>query len=578
MARVFLSTLGTSKYVSCHYVIGGKESPLVVFVQEALVDYLCRSWSSDDRILIFCTKEAEEKNWRDGGNFSRGLESRLTDVQCMAKIEMVPIPKGRSEEEIMEIFLEVMNNLRPEDEVFMDITHSFRSIPLLFTIVLNYGKVVKEISVGGIFYGVLEVLGSPREAEKIPEDKRIVPVFDLTYYDSILDWARAVDVFKKAGYANEISQLINKNLGILFRRKSDRQPGEARKDDKQMGEVLKMFSFLKNSLEGLSEDLAAARGYNIYNFRPFSDTIDKIKHSNLIPPLKPLFDMLEVNLTGFEVDDPMERTFHAARWCVDHLMIAQAYVLLREAIITGLCECAGHDALDEANREGFWRGLLHVVAQKIPPDNWHGILEERKDEAKFVIERGGEPLKELASVFESVSTYRNDYLHGGWRRGRATARKLIDNVRKHIEDLRKAWDRYFRHVGECRKRAFVVLSHDLTNDQKNDLLSNWFVSEIVEMPPEVREVWENVSPDMDSVGNEVGVVVDWLEREAFPGDVVVVQGEYGATVRVADWARSVGLVPVYATTKRILKVEKLPDGKVKQERIFQHVRFRRFFA
>ena len=64
MARnVFISFLGTNNYLETYYSIGDfKSSQPVRFIQEALIEHLCREWTSEDKIFIFCTKLSLEKN------------------------------------------------------------------------------------------------------------------------------------------------------------------------------------------------------------------------------------------------------------------------------------------------------------------------------------------------------------------------------------------------------------------------------------------------------------------------------------------------------------------------------------
>ena len=48
-----------------------------------------------------------------------------------AEVQRIFIPKGQSEQEIWEIFQIVYDRLKSGDEVIFDITHAFRSIPML---------------------------------------------------------------------------------------------------------------------------------------------------------------------------------------------------------------------------------------------------------------------------------------------------------------------------------------------------------------------------------------------------------------------------------------------------------------
>lgn len=127
-----------------------------------------------------------------------------------------------------------------------------------------------------------------------------------------------------------------------------------------------------------------------------------------------------------------------------------------------------------------------------------------------------------------------------------------------------------------RRQAFLLLSHNLTLDQEDELTRIWHASQVCGMPEPVRKRWKEVPPETDSVREWIRPVLEWLESEAASGDLVIVQGDYGATCLVVSWAFRKGLVPVYATTNRVMEETVQPDGSVVQKRIFRHVRFRRY--
>ena len=43
------------------------------------------------------------------------------------------------------------------EEIYFDITHGLRNIPMLVMAILEYAKVTKGILIGGIYYGAFEV-------------------------------------------------------------------------------------------------------------------------------------------------------------------------------------------------------------------------------------------------------------------------------------------------------------------------------------------------------------------------------------------------------------------------------------
>jgi len=126
------------------------------------------------------------------------------------------------------------------------------------------------------------------------------------------------------------------------------------------------------------------------------------------------------------------------------------------------------------------------------------------------------------------------------------------------------------------RRAFLLFSHHLTPVQEKELANEWDATDLRRMPEALKKLWGNVPPETPSVREWVHPVLAWVASEAVPGDVILVQGDYGATFLAVFWALSKGLVPVYATTERLLEETVQPDGSVVQKRVFRHVRFRRY--
>ena len=146
--RVFISFLGTTTYVLCKYNIGGVYSKAVRFVQEVLIEHLCKDWTVEDRIFIFCTSKeligengAKEINWLDNGQtnirddsekigLQHSLEELKNEFGLKTSIEQLDIKAGFSKTEIWSIFNTVYNKLIDYDHIYFDVTHAFRSIPI----------------------------------------------------------------------------------------------------------------------------------------------------------------------------------------------------------------------------------------------------------------------------------------------------------------------------------------------------------------------------------------------------------------------------------------------------------------
>ncbi len=161
MAKVFLAFLGTYDYLPCTYVAAPGEVAGVRFVQEATLQLFCQDWGEGDRILILTTEEARRKNWVDNGHLDPdgnplrrvGLERRLGGLGLRPPVRRVPIPEGRDEGEIWQIFQALSEQLEEGDEVVFDITHALRHIPMLALAALSAGSQGASVSADPASHG-----------------------------------------------------------------------------------------------------------------------------------------------------------------------------------------------------------------------------------------------------------------------------------------------------------------------------------------------------------------------------------------------------------------------------------------
>ncbi len=123
-------------------------------------------------------------------------------------------------------------------------------------------------------------------------------------------------------------------------------------------------------------------------------------------------------------------------------------------------------------------------------------------------------------------------------------------------------------------RLFVLLSHELSQQQIRQAHEVLGVGEILTLPEGLRKTWSSIPPHLESLREYLEPIFSWLSQAA-PGDYVLAQGDFGAVFLVVDYAFSRGLVPVYATSERRHREEKAGE-EVKIYKTFRHVRFRRY--
>lgn len=122
------------------------------------------------------------------------------------------------------------------------------------------------------------------------------------------------------------------------------------------------------------------------------------------------------------------------------------------------------------------------------------------------------------------------------------------------------------------RRLFVLLNHPILPEQKRELVDKWGVDAFINLSD---EQWKNIPADVDSILPWIEGYMSAMKNEATQGDLLLVQGDFGATYALVRFARTMGMVPLYATTQRQSR-ETVENGQIKTERIFVHVRFREY--
>ncbi len=122
------------------------------------------------------------------------------------------------------------------------------------------------------------------------------------------------------------------------------------------------------------------------------------------------------------------------------------------------------------------------------------------------------------------------------------------------------------------KTMFVLISHPMTDMQRKDAIRRYGVERFIFLD---TSLWSQIPADAKSVLPYLAELEKSLEREADSGDILFVQGDFGATCAMVQWAFAKGMVPVYATTKRDA-AEKVEGDRVVTTRVFKHVRFREY--
>lgn len=123
-------------------------------------------------------------------------------------------------------------------------------------------------------------------------------------------------------------------------------------------------------------------------------------------------------------------------------------------------------------------------------------------------------------------------------------------------------------------KTFCLLNHALTQKQLAELKENFNSSDVVYPDENIAKQWSQILPEKSN-DEVIFAVTKWLQCNATPGDLFIIQGEFGSTFTLVDFALKNELVPLYATTRRIAK-ESREGETVHREYVFEHVCFKKY--
>ena len=426
----FVSVLGTNDYLPCRYYFNHETNQNLVearFVQEAILR-LKGDEKQNIKALIFCTKEAEKTNWRDNGHRDRsgsilkrkGLESQFRDLQV--DYELIKIPTGKNEEEIWQVFNILVDKIKEKSRLEIDITHSFRSLSMIILAGINFIKVLKNTRVDKIYYGAMEALGNIQQIKAMEIEKRMVPILDLTPFDAILEWAYAINSFKKSGSPAHLNMLaMEKVHPILRSTKGQDNDAKAVRD------------FVK-SLSQFCDCLALNRGpetqKTVKNAR---DALDKVKNVKLLPPLIPLFTEVEDELSKF-TGDSLDVAVQVASWCLEHNFIPQGYTALQEGIITWCLESLNKDVFNVSYRDAV-TSAVKIKNLNLDESKWNKKALSQKELIAELFAQDW--FNKMTSIMDRVTTKRNDINHGGYKEDYINSERLKKDLNDLIKEIRK---------------------------------------------------------------------------------------------------------------------------------------------
>ncbi|MGI5939691.1 MAG: CRISPR-associated DxTHG motif protein [Thermoleophilia bacterium] len=387
---VLLSIVGTGNYQPVSYSLNGFVSGLTRYAPVAVVDLLNQAGESVSHLRVLVTSEAAEQHLDQ-------LQAEIATRSPATIVEPVPIPQGRDEAELWTIFDSTCS--AAANGLVMDVTHGFRSTPLVALSALRFTSETDDVAAPRILYGAWEA----RDAQNV------APMFDLSVITHIDRWARAIRDLEQDLDPRKLADLAE----------------ERRREIRLQGNDPKFLRLLGAAVRGglpLEAGLAAARLQK-------SGLASKL--CSIAPPAARLAESLDQTIADLLVPERHykkasvtldDRELARQRQIIDHAAevsdMGTAYRLAREWVVNRVLLVSGHAE----------RWLERSVRENAEAAVRTAYLESRSSDAA--------PFSQLFSIRNSLS-------HGGFQVAELNPERIVDEFQETWKTVQNMADRSF---------------------------------------------------------------------------------------------------------------------------------------
>ncbi len=392
--------LGTADYHETEYFFDDGLKDLrtykTPYTQEALVEML---GEPELEVILFITEKADKENWEPDGKL--GLKSRLERIN--SKYKAVRIPNGKSNDEIWEIFKIVYDEIDKKDTIYVDVTQSFRSIPIIFMSVLNHAKVVKECEIKRILYGAYEAAVDGK-----------APIYDLTLFNQITEWSSGVEQLLSIGECDVFCSIVNKSIKPIL--------AEAKGTDELINRTRECSKYIKEFYTDLKLCRAQSiqkHGKKLYELLSKIKALNKSQHVT-VQPFFNLLEKIEIQVSFFNNNNIIDNTLECTKLCRDFGHYQQAYTFLLENIVNYVCV--------KADLDWTQYGAERKKAENIIRSKYVKECSITGDEKMIIDNKLKDFTVEMAELHRNLGEVRNDLNHAEFRKGALPKKKIINNL------------------------------------------------------------------------------------------------------------------------------------------------------
>jgi hypothetical protein len=265
-----------------------------------------------------------------------------------------------------------------------------------------YLRTVKNVTIERIVYGAFDA--------KTDRDNLVpvAPVFDLTSFLDLIDWSVSAEQFIKYGNARPMSKLLS-NLHAESSQPEQDKTKELQRVGKRLadlGDALavnrprEVVQRTQNLPETIAESSSALE--HLSQTKPFGLLLEQV-NTRITPLAAAAGDLFSAE--GFAAQAEMLNIY------LDTEQYAQAITLAREAMVSKVCQCYGHNPNRDSDRRKA-EDILNDLAYDY--ENFYTIPAENYS---------------LAKLWSDVRKLRNDINHAGMRNDAKSSTDAIPEIK-----------------------------------------------------------------------------------------------------------------------------------------------------
>jgi len=397
---ILLSFLGAAAYHAAAYVWtdaqGAEHTHTSAYATVALASFL-----QPERVVLFATAEARAAH----------LEEVRAELGASVPLDVADVPAGHTEDELWAVFAAIADRVPHGASVALDVTHGFRSLPMVGLLAAGYLQAARRATVKHVLYGSWEARGDG--------DPPRTPVVDLTPMFSLTEWAVAANRFDRSGDSRDLASLLRAAApGYRADARSDAPQGRLAAALRRLSLALFLTQPLRvmQSAERLNTRLRDMEGHYPSRAAPFQRLLEDVRAA--YAPLA-LAEPRDAGCVGQCL--AIQRAL--VHWYLERDLYVQAATLAREWVVSWRVA---------------WRGDGDLTSRSARADAECelGRLIDAQKHGQVRLNLPGVPAGvDLGTLWNQLVDVRNAMCHGGMSANDPQPENLVDRLGSLVQSL-----------------------------------------------------------------------------------------------------------------------------------------------